>query len=339
MLRFGPEEDGPGNFLSVSELKTGGYAVFYDRNIITLPGPLQNQIDSFALSLLQPVQAFDFTDPPLEAALVSPDSVSWRIFKNPVTVFIGGVAAVLLEFGEPRVRDGVWQHSSFRTDPLTRLRRTGLAAMVTIYGARSKAEAMIAGVVRRHDRVAGHTREGERYHANDPALLNWVQATAGFGFTEAYRAYARRLTESECRSLFRESAPAARLYGAVGAPSSQRDLDALFEAMKGRLVASPVVFEFLDIMKQAPLLPPPMRSMQSVLLKAAVEILPPWVRERLGLGGSWRLNRFERAFVRAMAKASDRLVLPSSPAVQSCRRLGLPDDYLYGGPGMGRRSK
>ena len=89
----------------------------------------------------------DFSSPPMEPALVPPDSVSWRIFKNPVSVFIGGVAAVILEFGEPRVRDGVWQHSSFRTDPLTRLQRTGLAAMITIYGPRSTAEAMIAGVV------------------------------------------------------------------------------------------------------------------------------------------------------------------------------------------------
>jgi uncharacterized protein (DUF2236 family) len=54
------------------------------------------------------------------------------MFKNPVAGFFGGVTAVLLEFDEPPVRDGVWQHSSFRADPLNRLRRTGLAAMVTV---------------------------------------------------------------------------------------------------------------------------------------------------------------------------------------------------------------
>lgn len=302
-----------------------------DSSVIAFPKPLQRQIDSFARSLLQPVQTFDFSSPPLEPALIPADSVSWRVFKNPVSVFIGGVTAVLLEFGEPRVRDGVWQHSRFRTDPLTRLQRTGLAAMITVYGPHSKAEAMIAGVVRRHDRVVGHTREGEPYHANDPALLAWVQATAGFGFTEAYQAYVRRLTASERRSLFTESAPIARLYGAVGAPSSRQELDGLFQAMKARIVPSPIVFEFLEIMGRAPILPAPARPLQRVLLKAAVEILPPWVRARLGLEERWSLNPFERAFVRTMARASDRLVLPSSPAVQSCRRLGLPDDYLYHG--------
>jgi hypothetical protein len=41
----------------------------------------------------------------------------------------------------------------------------------------------------------------------------------------------------------------------------------------------------------------------------------------------------ERQLVRCVAAGADRLLLPSSAAVQSCRRLGLPDDYLYGSPG------
>ena len=101
---------------------------------ILLPGPLRRQIDELAQSFLQPQLTIDFSTPEGEPALIPPDSISWRMFKNPVAVFIGGVTAVLLEFAEPRVRDGVWQHSSFRTDPLTRLQRTGLAAMVTVYG-------------------------------------------------------------------------------------------------------------------------------------------------------------------------------------------------------------
>ena len=302
-----------------------------DSRVITLPWPIHRQIDALAQSLLQPVQTVDFSVPPLEPALVPSDSVSWRIFKNPVSVFIGGVTAVLLELGEPRVRDGVWHHSSFRTHPLPRLQRTGLAAMITIYGPRSKAEAMIAGVVRRHDRVVGQTSEGEPYHANDPVLLDWVQATAGFGFTEAYHSYVKSLTADERGSLFTESQTVAKLYGAVGAPASQHELDALFNAMRPRLVTSPIIFEFLEIMRQAPILPAPTRPLQKVLIKAAVEILPAWMRESLRLGSAWRLNPVERALVRTMAKASDRLILPSSPAVQSCRRLGLPDTYLYRG--------
>ena len=71
----------------------------------------------------------DFSTPVGEAALISAQSVSWRVFKNPVTMFIGGVAAVILELAEPCVRTGVWEHSRFRKDPVGRLQRTGAAAI------------------------------------------------------------------------------------------------------------------------------------------------------------------------------------------------------------------
>jgi uncharacterized protein (DUF2236 family) len=86
---------------------------------------------------------FDFSRPRGGPALVPAGSVSWRVFKNPVSLFIGGVAAVILELAEPSVRSGVWDHSSFRKDAVMRLRRTGAAAMMTVYGPRSAAENMI----------------------------------------------------------------------------------------------------------------------------------------------------------------------------------------------------
>src|SRR6266545_181402 len=122
---------------------------------IVLPWPLQSSLEAAARALLEPGDRshIDFSRPAGEAALVSPDSVSWRVFKNPVSLFIGGVTAVIMELAEPRVRTGVWEHTTFRLDPIRRLRRTGLAAMVTIYGARSTAEAMIARVRRMHNWV------------------------------------------------------------------------------------------------------------------------------------------------------------------------------------------
>ncbi len=122
---------------------------------IILPWPLQNSLEAATRALLQPGNrsCIDFSRPAGEAALVSPDSVSWCVFKNPVSLFIGGVTAVIMELAEPRVRTGIWEHTTFRVNPIQRLRRTGLAAMVTIYGARSTAEAMIARVRRMHDMV------------------------------------------------------------------------------------------------------------------------------------------------------------------------------------------
>ena len=292
-------------------------------------------LDAAARELIQPpgTPAIDFTQPRGEPALVPPDSVSWRIFKNPVALFIGGVAAVILELAEPAVRTGVWEHTGFRGDPVRRLRRTGRAAMVTVYGARSVAEAMIAGVVRMHDKVRGTTPAGEAYHANDVRLLTWVQATASYGFGEAYSRYVRPLGGDAFDRLYGEGAPAARLYGALGMPKSAAELNALFNSMRDRLEPSPIVFEFLEIMRNAPVFPTALWPFQRLLVRAAVEMTPDWVRERLGLTAAHGLRPWEIKLVRGAGRLADRVLLRSSPAVQSCLRLGLSADYLYGDGG------
>ncbi len=304
--------------------------MFHHSTALPLPGLLHDRLDRAATDLLgNSSLQIDFSQPTGEPALVPASSVSWIVFKNQISMFIGGIAAVLLEFAEPKVRDGVWQHSTFRDDALTRLQRTGLAAMVTVYGARSQAEAMIAGVVRRHGKVKGRTSGGEAYSANDQDLLDWVQATAGFGFMEAYHRFARPLSPAERDALFSEAQPAAKLYGAIGAPRSQAELDAFFASRRDRLEPSPIVEEFLSIMREVPALPGPARPLQGLLIKAAIDILPHWIRHRLELGPEWSLNRLERASVVLAARSADRLLLRSSPPVQACRRLGLADDYLY----------
>jgi uncharacterized protein (DUF2236 family) len=271
----------------------------------------------------------DFSRPRGEPALVPPDSISWQVFKNPVGLFVGGVAAVILELAEPAVRTGVWEHTSFRRDPVRRLRRTGLAAMITVYGARSVAEPMIANVVRLHDRVHGTTPAGEAYHANDVRLLTWVQATAAFGFVEAYSRFVRPLDRPTLDRFYAEGAPAARLYGALDMPSSEAGVQALFDSMRGRLEPSPIVFEFLAIMRDAPVFPAPLRPLQRLLVRAAVDMTPEWVRRRLGLTSAEGLGGWERALVRRAGGLADRVLLRSGPAAQSCLRLGLPADYLY----------
>jgi uncharacterized protein (DUF2236 family) len=298
---------------------------------VPLPQALTHRLDAWASRLLQPPEGphFDFTRPAGEPALVAADSIAWQVFRNPLSLLIGGMTAVILELAEPAVRSGVWEHSSFRTQPVRRLQRTGLAAMATVYGARSQAEAMIAAVVRRHDRVSGETPAGVAYRANEPALLNWVQATAGFGFAEAYHRYLRPLRRDELDRFYAEGVPAARLYGALDAPRCEAERQALFATMRGRLEPSPIVFEFLELMRRAPILPSALRPFQALLVRAAVEAVPDWVRLRLGLAPDLGLRPWQRTLVRQACAVADRLLLPSAPPVQACLRLGLPADYLF----------
>jgi uncharacterized protein (DUF2236 family) len=298
---------------------------------IRLPSALQRYLNGTVDALLsgETGRDSDFARPFQEEALVPADSLSWRILKNPIALFVGGTAAVILELAEPAVRAGVWEHSSFRKDPLKRLKRTGLAAMISVYGARSIAEPMIARVVQMHASVQGTTSAGTRYSANDPRLLTWVHATAAFGFAEAYSQYVQPLSTQNLNDFYREGAPVSRLYGALDAPRSATEMQALFESMRPWLAPSAIIFEFLQIMRDTGAFPRPLRWLQPMLLRAAVELIPEWLRERLGLSEFYGLRGFERRLVKWAGAGADRIVLPSSPAVQSCLRLGLPTTYLY----------
>jgi len=295
---------------------------------LALPRPLRHWAEATFHALIQPADgpAVDFTQPAGEAALAAPDSIAWQVFRNPVALFIGGVAAVILELAEPRVRAGVWNHTSFRTDPVRRLQRTGLAAMVTVYGARSGAEAMIARVGRAHEAVRGHTEAGLPYRADDPLLLDWVQATACFGFLTAYCRFVRPLPLPAQDRFYAEAMPAARLYGATGAPASSAGMEACFNAMRPRLEPSPVLSEFLTIMQQAPILPLGLRPLQRMMVRGAVAITPGWAQALLGLED--RLQPWEAWLLRQTGRMADRVLLESSPAVQACHRLGLPPRIL-----------
>lgn len=268
--------------------------------------------------------AFDFSQPPGEPALAPSDGISWRVFANPVSLFVGGVVAVLLELAEPSVRSGVWDHSSFQHDPGMRLRRTGFAAMMTVYGPRSAAEQLIARVVRVHGHVQGTTPAGLAYRANDPRLLDWVQATATFGFTEAYHRYVRPLSGAEKDAAFTEAALPALLYGATGAPRSWAAWEAMRDAAAPALEGSDILTDFMRIMAGAPILPAPLRWLQRLLVRAAVEIVPEPVRSLPQLRGR-SLRVGEGALVRTLAWLAGLMPLGDTPPVQAARRLAPSD--------------
>lgn len=272
----------------------------------------------------------DYRNPPGAPALYPPDSIAWDVFKNPIALFVGGITAVLLELGEPRVRSGVWEHSIFPTDPLTRLQRTGYVTHVSVYAPAPVATKVITGVTRMHEKVRGLTPRGEAYHANDPVLLDWVQCTVGYGFMEAYSAYCRPLSRAEKDRSYLEAVPSAELFLAKGAPRSVADQEAQFEAMRPHIEPHQIVFDFLDIMQRTPGGPAMLRPFQKMLIRAAIALLPDWARTQLKLDGpEWRLSGTQRRVVRSLGAIFERLPIAGTPPVEACARLGLPANYLY----------
>jgi uncharacterized protein (DUF2236 family) len=271
----------------------------------------------------------DFRTPPGEPAYLAPDSVQWRVFKNPVALGVGGVAAVLLEFADPRIRSGVWDHSTYKIDPIGRSRRTGVAAMVGVYGPASAARRVIQGVTNMHARVGGVTPDGRPYQALDTELLDWVSATASYGFLTAYDRFVRPLPQADKDAFYIEGEPIARLYGVRTPIRSEGDFLAMMDRLAPGFEPHPIVGEFLDIIGSGRVAPGVPRMFHRALGRAAVSLLPARVRNVLQLGREFDLSPGERIALKVAGALAERIAIPNSPPSEASQRLGLPRDFLY----------
>lgn len=271
----------------------------------------------------------DFANPPGAPAYLGPDSMQWRVFKNPIALGVGGVAAVLLEFADARIRSGVWDHSTFKTDPIGRSRRTGMAAMVGVYAPREAARRVIQGVTNMHARVEGETPSGEAYRALDTELLDWVSATAGYGFLTAYDRFVAPVSEADKQRFYAEGAPISQLYGVQATLRSDADFMAMLDKLAPRFEPHPIVREFLHIIESGRGAPGVPKILHRQLARASVSLLPKIVREKLELGPEYDLSPMGARVIRALGALSDRIPVPVAPPAQACVRLGLPANFLY----------
>jgi len=230
---------------------------------------------------------------------------------------VGGVAAVILELAEPRVRSGVWDHSIFRTDPMLRMQRTGEATLITTYGPTAAAEARVAMVTRMHQRVAGVTPEGQAYTALDPELMTWVHVTASWGFLNAYDRHVARLGQAERDRYYAEGGRLGRMFGAPEPPADEAGVEAWFDRMRPHLAAHPIVGEFLGIVSTTSPLGLAGRALQPLVVQAALDLVPADIQARLGL----KTHPLKLALAKQVLGALARVSPPSDVVRDSYARM------------------
>jgi uncharacterized protein (DUF2236 family) len=217
-------------------------------------------------------------------SLFGPDSVAWRVHRDVTTMMVGGVAALLLQMLHPAVLAGVWDHSSFRSDMLGRLRRTARFIAVTTYGARVEAEAAIQRVRAIHAQVAGTLADGSSYRADDPALLAWVHVSEITSFLAAWRRYGEpRMRAADQDRYILEMARIAEPLGADPIPTSRVDAERLITTMRPALRVDARTREVAHLLlrQRPPRLA--LTPLQAVTFRAAVDLLPGWARRMHGL--------------------------------------------------------
>jgi uncharacterized protein (DUF2236 family) len=254
----------------------------------------------------------------------APESVIRRVGNSPLTPFLGGGPAVLLQVAHPLVAAGVVEHSSYGRDLWHRLGRTLRALYLITYGTKDEADRAAEAVRIVHSRVHGTTRAqlgpfppGTRYTAADPDLMLWVHATLVEASLDVYRRFVHRLTSDDEEAYYREMALVARLFGTPAdvIPPTLADFRAYFAAQieSDTITVTRPAKEVADVILRARL-PAPMRVLVPAHRLSTAGLLPPRLREEYGL--SWSAFR---AFALPVAARSVRLT--TTPVLLAASRF------------------
>jgi len=130
----------------------------------------------------RPLPLRDRTEDP---GLFGPDSVTWRVMREPLLMF-GAARALLMQAAHPLVAQGAIDHSTYETDPFGRFERTVLWVTMVSFGTTAEARRASTRVNALHRRVRGElpaehatggSPAGQPYAGTEPGLLRWVHAS------------------------------------------------------------------------------------------------------------------------------------------------------------------
>jgi uncharacterized protein (DUF2236 family) len=198
--------------------------------------------------------------------------------------------AFLLQAAHPTIAAGMADHSAFRTDPFGRFRQSWGLVLRTLYAA--EGERIGEDVRRSHERIAGVTPSGRRYHAFEPEAYFWVLATGFDTVTLVLARTGRPLSASDERRAYAETRALGLRFGL-----RQQDMPDTLERFRGwyarvlaeRIEGNPTVHDVLATMRRPPprrgvpraLWPVPRAAIGHLVRLTTIGTLQPPVRERL----------------------------------------------------------
>ncbi|HEX2073000.1 MAG TPA: oxygenase MpaB family protein [Geodermatophilus sp.] len=255
-----------------------------------------------------------------------PHSVTWRVHADP-TLTIGGLRALLLQALHPVAMHGVATFSAgFRSDPWSRLARTGAYLDTLTFGTRGEALRAVRRVRGLHRRLgAVEPTTGRAYRVDDPDLLLWVHCCEVDSLLDVARR-AGVVTAAQGDRYVAEQVVAAVLVGAEAddVPRSAAELAAYLARMRPQLVATAAAREAYRLIVTPPMpawvrFLTPARPAWATLASLAVATLPQWARRMYSLPGFGLTDAAATAALRAFRQGM--LALPvrarQSPIVRA----------------------
>ncbi len=202
-----------------------------------------------------------------------------------MSMFVGGMRALLLQSLHPLAMAGVAGHSDYRHDPWGRLQRTSLFLAATTFGPTEEAERAVARVRGIHRRVHGTAPDGRAYAASDPHLLGWVHVAEVDSFLTAYQRYGNgaALTPAQRDAYVADTAQVATKLGVIDPPRTEAELVKRLAEYRPELTGTPQARQAARYLLLRAPLPVAARLPYGALASAAVGLMPVWTRWPLRL--------------------------------------------------------
>ena len=232
-----------------------------------------------------------------DAGLFGPDSVTWKLHREPI-LLLGGLRSLYLQALHPRAVAAIAQNSGYRSDPWGRLNRTSEYVGTVVYGSRAEVQQASSRLRRLHGRMSAvDPQTGEKFRIDEPDLLRWVHVAEVESFLTTARRAGLRLTDDEVDRYYTEQLQAAELVGLDPStvPATAAEVAAYYEAMRPELGITKDAAETALFLTVPPvpenwggrtlrlgLTLGPTRWAYLGVAGTAFGLLPPWARKMYG---------------------------------------------------------
>jgi uncharacterized protein (DUF2236 family) len=251
-----------------------------------------------------------------------PGSVSWEVNGDLASVVVGGSAAIIMEVLHPSVMAGVFEQSSYRTEPILRAQNTLGYVLRTTFGTTEAATKVIERVRKVHSHINGTRPDGVPYRALDPELIGWVHTCIPWAVMNAYDRYCRPLSTEEKDRYLTEQSVIGRLGGADWVPQTTAELDDYVEQMAPKMSVNEQTRSFIDFLagdtRDDDALPARKQLENRLGLRASMSLMPDWARH---LTGTYHPALAQRVWFDQTNRLQANLVRWAYPL--PCKRLAL----------------
>jgi uncharacterized protein (DUF2236 family) len=238
-----------------------------------------------------------------------PGSISWEINGDLASVAAAGMAAIIMEVLHPSVMAGVFQQSTYETEPLKRAQNTLGYVLRTTFGNTEAATSVIEHVKHVHGFIEGTRPDGVPYRALDPELIAWVHTCIPWAIMEAFHRYHRPLSTEERDRYLSEQAPIGLMGGAEWVPTSMAELDDYVERMRPLMGVNEQTRRFIDFLagdSDGEFAQGPRKQLEARLGHAAsMNLMPVWARH---LTGTYQPDIVRRLYLDPSVRLQCRLI-------------------------------